>query len=525
MPSSVGDRRASPGTSDRGAQPSFEAVACESHVPLNMTAPISRLPVELLQTIFRIAFPIRKKAHAFKILQITHVCRYWRAAAHSCTGFWSNIFIDDTTPAFVTCCLELAGGQPLNIYINLEIMTTYSRAECRLKRKLRANDVDSINLLFEHPERVQTLDITAPFGVCGQGKLLAPIFDACRTLFPYVNRLGWTDVSWTDISLGSDDIDSTIPYSLPRLKNLTLLRHSGTPVIDEVFGLKSLGWMAENVSARRFVELLRRNEGLESITMRGCTYHVAPDDPLACDPQPVSLPNLKSLGMSDCIETTLYLNAPLLSSLPILRVCYDEPPSRIGFWSSSPDNPNLSLRIISKTLDPSVATKLAPFWRGVTTFGLHRSAIPHRHKLYRYPEEIADIWKLLPRLLVLEVTWSHGLDGILQPLFQSADLCPALSRIEVSPSSELMDDRGALEFFSKFLESRAARGKHLSEIVLNHKMNSDGSPKELVPVRLRDWFSGYSYSPEEAAYHPSSHHLGAFWAVFSERCRGFLRQA
>ena len=515
----------SPRTSVPETQPSFEVVARKLHVPSDMTAPINRLPVESLQAIFRIAFLIRTKAHAFRILQATHVCRYWRAAAHSYTRFWSNIFIDDTAPAFVTRCLGLAGGWPLNIYINLEIMTTYSRAECRLKRKLRANDVDSINLLLEHPERVRTLDITAPFGVCGQGKLLAPVFNACRTLFPHVSRLGWTDVSWTDISLGSDDIDSTIPYSLPRLKHLMVLRHSGTPIIDEVFGLKSLEWMAENVSARRFVELLRRNEGLESITMRECTYHIAPDDPLACDLQPVSLPNLKSLGMSDCIETTLYLNAPLLSSLPILRACYDELPSRIGFWSYSPDNPSLSIRIVSKTLDPSVATRLAPLWRGVTTFGLHQSAIPHRHKLYRYPEEMADIWKLLPRLRVLEVTWSHGLDRILQPLLQSADICPTLSKIEVSPSSEFMDDWGALDFFSKFLESRAARGKHLSEIVLNHKMNSDGSPKELVPVHLRDWFSGYSYSPEEAAYHSSSHHLDAFWAVFSERCRGFLRQA
>lgn len=69
-------------------------------------------------------------------------------------------------------------------------MTSYSRPEPGLKRKLRVSDVDSINLLLERPERVRTLDITAPFGVYGQGKLLAPIFDACRTLFPYVSHLG-----------------------------------------------------------------------------------------------------------------------------------------------------------------------------------------------------------------------------------------------------------------------------------------------------------------------------------------------
>ena len=518
----------SPSIKDRSAslaQPSFEAVACELHAPLNMTGPIGRLPVELLQAIFKIAFPIGTKARAFKILQTTHVCRYWKAAAHSYARFWSNIFIDDTPPALVMRYLEFAGVQPLNIYINLEIMTSYSRAESRLKRKLRANDVDSINLLLEHPERVRTLNITASFRVYGQGKLFAPLFDACRTLFQYVSHLGWTDVSCTDISLGSEVINPTIPYPLPRLKHLTLFRHSGIPITSEVSGLKSLQWTAENVSAKRFVELLRRNEGLEAINMRECTYHVAPDDLLACGSRPVSLSNLRSLNVSDCIETTLYLDAPLLSSLPVLRVYHDEPPSRIGFWSSSPDDPSLSLRIISKTLDSSVVARLAPFWRGVTTFGLHQPVSPYRHGLYRYPEEMADIWKLLPHLRVLEVTWSYGLDRILQPLLELTDLCPILSRIEVSPSSELMDDWGALDFFTKLLEFRAARGKHLSEVVLNHKMDLDVSPEELIPIHLRDWFCGYSASLDEAAYRPSSYHLDAFWAVFSERCRGFLRQA
>lgn len=50
-------------------------------------------------------------------------------------------------------------------------------------------------------------------------------------------------------------------------------------------------------------------------------------------------------------------------------------------------------------------------------------------------------------------------------------------KIEVSPSSELTDGWGALEFFSRLLESHVAGEKHLSEIILNHKVNSDGSPK------------------------------------------------
>ena len=274
---------------------------------------------------------------------------------------------------------------------------------------------------------------------------------------------------------------------------------------------------------RTFVELLQRNEGLESITMRDCVYATSPRDPIPYEPQPVSLPNLKSLTISNCDKTVLYLDAPLLSSLPVLRAChYEETRDHIGFWFSSPVDPSLSLKATPGCLEPIVATELAPFWEGVTTFGLHRSISPSPSKGHRYPEGVVDIWKLLPRLRVPEVTWSHGSDKVLQPLRDSTEVCPNLSRIEISPSDELTDGLDAQDFFVGLLESRAARGKHISEIVLSHKLNSDGSPNEFVPLHPRDWIRGYPTSPE-VVYHPSSRCLDTFWAYFIECCQGLLR--
>ena len=496
------------------AQSSLETTIGELGTPLGTTAPINRLPVELLQAIFKITFPVLTKAQFLKVLRATHVCQYWRTVIQSYTRFWSTVFIDNTPPAFVARCLKL-GGRSLYIDINLQVITF--RSEHTIKRQLRPNDIDSIGLLHKHSEHVRALDIKAPLAL--HPKPLAPMINACRTLFSYVDRLGWADDSGV-----SSITDVAIPNSLPRLKHLSLYRSPGTPIVDQVSGLKSLRWMVEPTSARTFVELLQRNDGLESITMRDCTYHVTPNDPLISNPQPISLPNLKSLTISNSSTTTAYLNAPLLSSLPILRVCYcDETPAQIGFWSSSPVDPSLSLRVITDSPGHFVFTRLAPFWEGVTTFGLHQSAGPPCSGWDRYPAVMADIWKLLPHLHVLEVTWSYNLDTTLQPLLDSADICPMLSRIEISPSSELMDDPGAPEFFPRLLEYRAARGKHLSDIVLSHKLNSDGSPRELIPLDLRDWVRGYPSFPEEPAYRPSPYHLDVFWTSLSERCRRFLR--
>jgi len=69
---------------------------------------------------------------------------------------------------------------------------------------------------------------------------------------------------------------------------------------------------------------------------------------------------------------------------------------------------------------------------------------------------------------------------------------PSLSRyerhncglnIEISPSDQLMDSAGSLDF-PRLLESRAACGKHLSDTSISHKVNSDGPPKERIPLNL-----------------------------------------
>ena len=137
---------------------------------------------------------------------------------------------------------------------------SFSPRKSTIRRRLRPNDVESVNLLLRRPECVRTFDIKAPFV---DKKPLVQIIDACRTLFPYTDCL-----DLADFSVESSDMD--VPYPLPRLRDVSLSHSSGGG-----FRLKSLRWMFGNVPVRTFMELLQRNEGLESMTIWARVYFAA----------------------------------------------------------------------------------------------------------------------------------------------------------------------------------------------------------------------------------------------------------
>ncbi|ETW85563.1 hypothetical protein HETIRDRAFT_414574 [Heterobasidion irregulare TC 32-1] len=84
----------------------------------NALAPILKLPLDLLTTIF-LFFPAKKFTDESPTwLRITHVCRRWREAAIGCALMWTNIMFDP--PPWTTIMLARSRGAPLVIEADVD---------------------------------------------------------------------------------------------------------------------------------------------------------------------------------------------------------------------------------------------------------------------------------------------------------------------------------------------------------------------------------------------------------------------
>ena len=84
----------------------------------NALAPILKLPLDLLTTIF-LFFPAKNFTDESPTwLRITHVCRRWREAAIGCALMWTNIMFDP--PPWTTIMLARSRGAPLVIEADVD---------------------------------------------------------------------------------------------------------------------------------------------------------------------------------------------------------------------------------------------------------------------------------------------------------------------------------------------------------------------------------------------------------------------
>ena len=106
----------------------------------------------------------------FKIVKMTHVCRYWRSALISCPHLWSAIFVQKHHKNFVVACLERSRGVPLTVRLDL-IAGDPHRPNCtweqigtasglRIDEKNHSHYCTRIDPLLEveHIRRIRKLD-------------------------------------------------------------------------------------------------------------------------------------------------------------------------------------------------------------------------------------------------------------------------------------------------------------------------------------------------------------------------------
>jgi hypothetical protein len=99
-------------------------------VSLRQTAPVNKLPVEILQRIFFMGYvdvelPLWRDVH---VRTICSVCRLWRAIATSQSELWTIVSLDSAQP-YVRLCVERAGTQQFDIThgINMQRSDTSPR--------------------------------------------------------------------------------------------------------------------------------------------------------------------------------------------------------------------------------------------------------------------------------------------------------------------------------------------------------------------------------------------------------------
>ncbi|KAH9936681.1 uncharacterized protein B0H18DRAFT_329334 [Fomitopsis serialis] len=121
---SESNRDARPDSSSQTRQSIYDGIAyhdrCISDLRarLNTLVPISRLPVEVLSEIFlhtaavRLYVPGRDHdLHPYHWLQVTRMCRHWRAVALSCTALWSRLTITDQSEGLPVRCFWNGPGR------------------------------------------------------------------------------------------------------------------------------------------------------------------------------------------------------------------------------------------------------------------------------------------------------------------------------------------------------------------------------------------------------------------------------
>ncbi|EIW65334.1 uncharacterized protein TRAVEDRAFT_42710 [Trametes versicolor FP-101664 SS1] len=102
---------------------------------VNVIAPVSKLPTELLGLIFEFAkghderveveggAPLTtKKTARTNLINITHVCRTWRAVALASPSLWADILVDDHTSRLPSADAFLGRSQTMPLYLHASQM-------------------------------------------------------------------------------------------------------------------------------------------------------------------------------------------------------------------------------------------------------------------------------------------------------------------------------------------------------------------------------------------------------------------
>ena len=280
-----------------------DAPAVDPRPPSNR-GPIHSIPTEILFEIFELLAPPRTRDGVYALLELTHVCHFWRVALLNKPQAWAAIFATQgDRRGFVEACLERSHAAPLEVTVDARSYGPAHQSCTCVKGEvleLIHNKADPCerHFVFEslvdprHSGRIHTLNVVLDDGMFVSDEGLVSLeLNNCR--FFQLRHLQLTNLEWEDLG---QQWDSFLPYSgffPPTLRSLSFRGFYGHDKLTNVKNLTSLTFDndAEKMNAEGFRTFMLNNQSLETLSLGCIKLEGGPDGP------PVTLSKLKSFSI------------------------------------------------------------------------------------------------------------------------------------------------------------------------------------------------------------------------------------
>ena len=260
--------------------------------------PVYKIPLEILFAVFELVAPPRTRNGIYALMELTHVCQFWRNALVNKPQVWATIFatVNDCR-SFVEMCLKRSGSVPLEVTVDITSRAEYHptcTCEADGRSRLISDEVDPCerHFVFEslaekkHSKRIKALEILFDDSHFPDGGELA--LGGCRFFnspLPQLIHLKWTDVE-TPYAV---HLFPAPPFP-PTLRSLSFEGYW----FDQVPSIKNLTSLSFTlyqgcISAETFRAFILNNISLETLSLGDPYFDGSPNGP------PVNLLNLKSL--------------------------------------------------------------------------------------------------------------------------------------------------------------------------------------------------------------------------------------
>ena len=300
---------------------------------------VNKLPPEIIIAISEFVVEPRTRGSMFKLVKMTHVCRYWRSTLISFPHLWSSLFVENDGE-FVTTCLERSQRVPLAVCLHVryydspESNCTCFRSPSPMQTKERKPctfHTTILPLLIDNTERIRKLDILLAVAGDVEEDSLDHMFWFALVSFkffanplPSLERLsfsaridfvGYVKDPYVDFQ---DDMFGWDISSPANLRHLTLHGCYGGPILS-LRNLTSFELAGVNhpdrieLNQRTFHSFISGNPSLVSLTLTRCDFLVRLELPRVT---PIELPRLKILRLSDVRQSAGF---PHLMEIPALK--------------------------------------------------------------------------------------------------------------------------------------------------------------------------------------------------------------